>query len=344
MSSATPPRIPGSSVFETTQAHIAHLDTIVGPIVSSLSTWKSSVNAATTVSITLSGLQTVDGVVLVAGNTVLVKNQTDGTTNGVYVVSVNAWVRAQNLLALSSAAGVSMFVQQGTVNADRVFVCTNVSGSDVVSVNSLVFVLLAATSGSLAAGTTGQMQYNNAGALGGDVTVTDGAGHVSLVSLTASTGNVTATAGNVVATVGAVTAGTTVTAGTGVTATTGNVTATAGNMVALGHVYSSKGTYAQATSNTTPVPILTNAGNVTTLAFITATGLSSSFTLTGTSALLPSTAQFMLTKVSYSGLPATNGIPEIFASAVTSGSVTITVSNYGANALSGALVFNYIIV
>ena len=37
--------------------------------------WKNPVTAATLTNITLSGLQTVDGVSLVAGNTVLVKNQ-----------------------------------------------------------------------------------------------------------------------------------------------------------------------------------------------------------------------------------------------------------------------------
>ncbi len=49
-------------------------------------------------------------------------------------------------------------------------------------------------------------------------------------AITAVTGNITATAGNLVATAGSVSAGTTVTGGTGVTATTGNVVATAGQV------------------------------------------------------------------------------------------------------------------
>lgn len=51
-------------------------------------------------------------------------------------------------------------------------------------------------------------------------------------SLALTLGNITAAAGNIAATLGSVSAGTTVTGGTGVTATTGNVTASAGNLVA----------------------------------------------------------------------------------------------------------------
>ena len=45
---------------------------------------KSSVKAATTANITLSGTQTIDGVALIAGDRVLVKNQNTGSQNGYY--------------------------------------------------------------------------------------------------------------------------------------------------------------------------------------------------------------------------------------------------------------------
>lgn len=55
---------------------------------------KASVKVATTGAITLSGTQTIDGVALVAGNRVLVKNQADPKTNGIYDVASGAWARA----------------------------------------------------------------------------------------------------------------------------------------------------------------------------------------------------------------------------------------------------------
>lgn len=50
--------------------------------------------ASTTANITLSGEQTIDTVAVVAGNRVLVRNQTDASENGIYDVTVGAWTRS----------------------------------------------------------------------------------------------------------------------------------------------------------------------------------------------------------------------------------------------------------
>ena len=50
--------------------------------------------AATTANITLSGTQTIDGITLVAGDRVLVKNQTTASQNGIYEVASSGWTRA----------------------------------------------------------------------------------------------------------------------------------------------------------------------------------------------------------------------------------------------------------
>lgn len=76
---------------------------------------KDSVRVATTANITLSGTQTIDGVALVATNRVLVKNQTTGSENGIWVVASGAWSRAtdaDNGTKLTSGAFV--FVEEGT--------------------------------------------------------------------------------------------------------------------------------------------------------------------------------------------------------------------------------------
>lgn len=55
---------------------------------------KTPVLVATTANITLSGLQTIDGVTVVAGDRVLVKSQTTGADNGIYEADTGAWSRA----------------------------------------------------------------------------------------------------------------------------------------------------------------------------------------------------------------------------------------------------------
>jgi hypothetical protein len=86
---------------------------------------KASVNVATTANITLSGTQTIDGIAVVAGDRVLVKDQTTATQNGIYVVAAGSWTRATDMDAAGEFAGAYTFVKQGTVNADRGYVCTN---------------------------------------------------------------------------------------------------------------------------------------------------------------------------------------------------------------------------
>jgi len=76
---------------------------------------KEEVRAATTGNITLNGLQSVDGVSLVAGDRVLVKNQTDATTNGIYVAASGAWARSVDADENAEVTrGLSVAVMEGT--------------------------------------------------------------------------------------------------------------------------------------------------------------------------------------------------------------------------------------
>lgn len=81
--------------------------------------FKHSVLVATTANIALTGLQTIDGVVLSTGARVLVKNQAAGKDNGLYTVAAGAWTRCPD--ADSSAEvtpGLLVLVERGTVNGD----------------------------------------------------------------------------------------------------------------------------------------------------------------------------------------------------------------------------------
>lgn len=101
---------------------------------------KESVKVATTANITLSNTQTIDGVALSNGDRVLVKNQTTGSQNGIYVVSTGAWSRAEDADTNAEVtAGLFVFVEQGDTNADSGFVLTTDSPL-IVGTDALTFV------------------------------------------------------------------------------------------------------------------------------------------------------------------------------------------------------------
>ncbi|MGL4619886.1 MAG: hypothetical protein ACRCZS_12635 [Chroococcidiopsis sp.] len=88
-------------------------------------TVKLPAQVATTANITLSGLQTIDGIALTANARVLVKNQTTASQNGIYIVQAGAWTRATDADAGSEiSSAMYLFVQQGTTNADTGWVLT----------------------------------------------------------------------------------------------------------------------------------------------------------------------------------------------------------------------------
>lgn len=86
---------------------------------------KDSVRVATTANITLSGTQTIDGVAVLAGDRVLVKDQSTASANGIYVVSASAWARASDAsVSAEVTAGMFTFVSEGTANADSGWILT----------------------------------------------------------------------------------------------------------------------------------------------------------------------------------------------------------------------------
>jgi hypothetical protein len=87
-------------------------------------TWKNAAIVATVGNIVLSGVQTVDGVVLTAGDRVLVKAQTDNKTNGVYVVAAGVWARSSDMDVASEFDGAGLWIESGTVYGNTGWVCT----------------------------------------------------------------------------------------------------------------------------------------------------------------------------------------------------------------------------
>lgn len=84
---------------------------------------KDAVRASTVVTGTLASSfangSTIDGVALVTGNRILIKNQSAGAENGIYTVNISgAPTRATDADTATDIADAVVYVSQGTVNAD----------------------------------------------------------------------------------------------------------------------------------------------------------------------------------------------------------------------------------
>lgn len=95
---------------------------------------------AATAPITTSGLQTIDGVALNAGDRVLVWQQADATTNGIYAASSGTWVRTTD--AASNADffdGMRVGIALGNTYTAQSFQCTCADDPVVVGTSELTF-------------------------------------------------------------------------------------------------------------------------------------------------------------------------------------------------------------
>jgi hypothetical protein len=82
---------------------------------SSATAVKAPVKAATTANIALTGAQTIDTVAVTEPDRVLVKNQTDGKQNGIYIVSTGTWERSPDFKTNEDALeGTQVRVNEGT--------------------------------------------------------------------------------------------------------------------------------------------------------------------------------------------------------------------------------------
>jgi hypothetical protein len=134
--------------------------------------WKPSVRLATTAAITLAtGLEngdTLDGVTLATGDRVLVKNQTDATENGIYVVAASgAPSRSSDAdTAAEITASFAVFVEEGTVNTDSGWTLTN-NGAVTVGTTELSFTQFTGL-GQITAGAGLTKTANTLDVIGGD--------------------------------------------------------------------------------------------------------------------------------------------------------------------------------
>ena len=101
---------------------------------------KYQVTATSTGNITLSGEQTIDGISVVSGQRVLVRAQSAGAENGIWVAHTSGWIRADDYTFKQVKTRTKVFVQSGTY-AGTEWEVTN-SGTIVVGQTSLTYSLV----------------------------------------------------------------------------------------------------------------------------------------------------------------------------------------------------------
>jgi hypothetical protein len=112
----TTPALGAFTTASSTNQPIGNNDLTTKLYVDSLAlgiSWKQPVIAGTTANITLSGLQTIDTVSVLAGERVLVKNQTNQAENGIYDASAGAWTRSPDANTWDELISALVFIVEG---------------------------------------------------------------------------------------------------------------------------------------------------------------------------------------------------------------------------------------
>jgi hypothetical protein len=157
-----------SPTLDTDAANKVYVDNVAQGL-----NWKQAARVASTGNVTLATPgATIDGVTLANGDRVLLKNQTTGSENGIYVFNGASSALTRALDANTSAkvtAGAALSVAEGSVNGDKTYVLVT-DGPITLDTTALTFSLMNGGSG------TTYTAGNGISVSGGVVSVNTGVG------------------------------------------------------------------------------------------------------------------------------------------------------------------------
>lgn len=143
---------------------------------------KGSVRVISTTNLALTGLQTIDGVTVVANDRVLLAAQTTASQNGIWLAQAAAWTRPTDYPAASATAvtaGAFTFVEEGTANQDSGWVLTT-NGAITVDTTATAWTQFSGA-GSITAG-NGLTKTGNTLAVGAGNGIAVAAGSTSVLA------------------------------------------------------------------------------------------------------------------------------------------------------------------
>lgn len=123
--------------------------------------WKQAARAASVANVSVSSAPaSIDGVTLVSGDRVLLKDQSTASQNGIYVFNGtgSALTRSTDAQTWSEIVGLVLYIEEGTVNSGSKWVDTNVAGGT-LGTTAITFTVFAAASALDGVGTTGYNAY-----------------------------------------------------------------------------------------------------------------------------------------------------------------------------------------
>jgi len=133
---------------------------------------KAPVVAVTTANIILSGEQTIDGISVVAGDRVLVKDQTDTTEQGIYDCSTGAWSRSTDFNGSTDLISGNLIADANVANNGRLYQ-VNFSGDYEPGITVLAFTLSASSDIAIAAAASAASAAADAALTAADVITTN---------------------------------------------------------------------------------------------------------------------------------------------------------------------------